>query len=324
MRATSLSLIAALASVLSLAPELAVAQTYPSRPIRLVVPFDPGGPTDILARGVGARMGEGLGATVAVENRSGASTIIGAEIVAKSAPDGYTLFLTTGTAVSINQHMFKKLPYSPDKDFTAVGYLGANPYGMFANPSVPASTFKDLLAYTKVNPGKLNVGMAGAGTPTHFAWQMLELASGARFTAVQYKGNNPALIDVLSGRIELMLSSPVLMLPHVKTGKLKALAVTSPARTPQLPDVPAMSEFYPGVEAETWFGIMAPAGTPRNIIVRINAQMQNYTADPASRDKMLGMGMLLNGGTPEQLAAYIKAETERWGTLIRKLGLTLE
>ena len=324
MRAISLSLITALAAELSLSAGQAGAQSYPSRPIRLVVPFDPGGPTDILARGVGARMGEGLGTTVAVENRGGASTIIAAEIVAKSAPDGYTLFLTTGTAVSINQHMFKKLPYNPEKDFAAVGYLGANPYGMFANPSVPASTFKDLLAYAKANPGKLNVGMAGAGTPTHFALQMLELASGTRFTAVQYKGNNPALIDVLSGRIELMLSSPVLMLPHVKTGKLKALAVTSPARTPQLPDVPAMSEFYPGVEAETWFGIMAPVGTPRDIIVRINAQMQTYTADPASRDKMLGMGMVLQGGTPEQLAAYIKSEIERWGTLIRKLGLTIE
>ena len=324
MRTTSLSLIAALASALLLTAGQSDAQSYPSKPIRLVVPFDPGGPTDTLARGSGARIGEGLGTTVLVENRGGASTIIGAEIVAKSAPDGYTLFLTTGTAVSINQHMFKKLPYNPEKDFAAVGMLGANPYGLFANPSIPANTFKDLLAFAKANPGKLNVGLPGAGTPTHFALQMLELASGTRFTAVQYKGNTPALTDVLSGRIELMLSSPLLMLPHVKAAKLKALAVTSPARTPQLPDAPAMNEFYPSVEAQTWFGIMAPAGTSRDIIGRINAEMQKYITDTATRDKMLGMGMVLQGGTPEQLAAYIKTETERWGTLIRKLGLTLE
>ncbi|MSQ73967.1 MAG: tripartite tricarboxylate transporter substrate binding protein [Betaproteobacteria bacterium] len=318
------SLITALAAALSLATAPASAQSYPSKAIKLIVPYEAGGGADNVARGAAQRMADGLGGTIVIENRPGAGTILAAELVAKAAPDSYTLFLTTGTAVSINQHMFKKLPYNPEKDFVAVGMIGASPYGMFAHSSVPANTFKDLLAYAKANPGKLNVALGGAGTPTHFALQMLELASDTRFTAVQYKGNASSLADTLGGRTELIMGVPPLMLPHVKSGKLKALAITSPVRFPQLPDVPAIAEFFPGFEAQTWYGVMAPTGTARDIIDRHNAEIQKYTKDPAIRDKWLAQGTVMQGGTPEQLTGYIKSETERWGVLMKRLGLTLE
>ncbi len=303
---------------------LAQAQAWPARPIRLIIPFDAGGPTDTVGRGVAAKIGEGLNATVLVENRGGAATMIGAELVAKSAPDGYTLLLTTGTAVSINQHMYKTLPYNPEKDFTAVGRLASNPYAMFAHQSAPFSTLKDMLAHARANPDKLNVALPGAGTPTHFALQLLENASGARFTAVQYKGNAPALNDLLGGRIEMMLSAPLIMFPHVKSGKLKVLAVASPQRFPQWPDTPAIAEMYPGFEAQTWFGIVAPAGTPRDAVMRINAEMQKFVKDGPTREKLGALGMVLDGGTPEQMAAFIKEESDRWGRIIRQMGLKLE
>ena len=324
MKAIQASWLAALGVAWCVAGGQAGAQSWPARPVKLIVPYEAGGGTDNVARGLIQRMAEGTGGTFVIENRPGAGTIIAAEIVSKAAPDGYTLFLTTGTAVSINQHMFKKLPYNPERDFVPVGMIGASPYGLFAHPSVPANTFKDLLAYAKANPGKLNVALGGAGTPTHFALQMLELASDTKFTAVQYKGNASSLQDTLGGRTELIMGVPPLILPHVKSGKLKALAITSPARFPTLPDVPAMAELFPGFEAQTWYGIVAPTGTPRDIINRLNNEIQAYTKDPAVREKWLAQGTVMQSGPPEQMAAYIKTESERWGVLIKRLGLSLE
>lgn len=309
---------------LSLHACLLHAQAWPSRPIRLIVPFEAGGPTDILARGVSAKIGEGLGTTVVAENRAGAATLIAAELVAKAAPDGYTLLLTTATAVSINPHMYKKLSYNPDKDFVPVGKLASIPYGVFAHASVPFSNLADMLAYARVNPGKLNVALSGAGAPPHLALQMLENSSGARFTAVQYKGNAPALTDLLGGRIEMMLSAPLIMFPHVKSGKLKVVAVTSQQRFAQWPDTPALAEIYPGFEAQTWFGIMAPGGTSRDIVMRLNAEMQKFVKDAPTRERLAAQAMVVEGGTPEQLAAFIKEESDRWGKIIRQMGLTLE
>ncbi len=315
-----------LAGVLALCLQagLLQAQAWPAKPVRLIVPFDAGGPTDILARGAGAKIGEGLGVTVLVENRGGAATIVGAEMVAKSAPDGYTLLLTTGTAVSINQHLYKTLPYNPEKDFAAVGRLASTPYVMFARAGMPFNTMADMFAYAKANPGKLNVALPGAGTPTHLALQMLENASGTQFTAVQYKGNAPALNDLLGERIEMMLSSPLIMFAHVKSGKLKAIATAAPRRMPQFPDAPAFAEIFPGFEAQTWFGIVAPVGTPREPITRINAEMQKFVKDQGTRDKLGALGMFLDGGTPEQMATYIREESDRWGKVIRQMGLKLE
>lgn len=319
-----LALCAGLGTLLAAGSTAILAQAWPARPVKFVVPYEAGGGTDNVARGLVQRLTETIGGTFVIENRPGAGTILGAETVAKSPADGYTLFFTTGTAVTINQHMYRKLPYNPEKDFTPVAMIGASPYGLFAHPAVPANSLRELLAFARANPGKLNVALGGAGTPTHFALQMLELASDTRFTAVQYKGNASSLQDTLGGRVELIMGVPPLILPHVKSGKLKALAITSPQRFPQLPDVPAIAELYPGFEAQTWYGIVAPTGTARDIVERLNAEIQKYTRDPAVREKWLAQGTVLQSGPPEQMAAYIKAESERWGVLIRKLGLSLE
>jgi tripartite-type tricarboxylate transporter receptor subunit TctC len=300
------------------------AQTYPAKPIRLVVPYDPGGPTDTLARAASQKAAEGLGGSIVLDFKPGASTMIGADIVAKSAPDGYTLLLTTAAAVAVNQHLFSKLAYNPEKDLTGVVRLATNPYGIFANPSVPANSLKELLAYAKANPGKLNVGLPGENTPTHFALKQLEFASGTQFTAVQYKGNAQALTDVLGGRIELMLSSPVIMLPHVKSGKLKVLVMTAAKRVPYLPDTPVVAETYPGFEAATWFGVVAPAGTPRPILTRLNTEFNKLMTDTAARERLQGLGMILDGGTVDEMNAYIKRETETWGALIKRMGIKPE
>ena len=300
------------------------AQAYPNKPIRLVVPYDAGGPTDTLARAAAQKASEGLPGSVVLDFKPGASTIIGADIVAKSAPDGYTLLLTTAAAVAVNQHLFKQLPYNPEKDLTGVIKLATNPYGIFAHPSVPASSLKELLAYAKANPGKLNVGLPGENTPTHFALKQLEFASGTQFTAVQYKGNSQALTDVLGNRIELMLSSPVIMLPHVKTGKLKVIAMTAAKRVPYLPDVPAISETYPGFEAATWFGVVAPTGTPRSILTALNSSMNKLMSDKAASERLESFGMIMEGGSVDDMNAYIKRETESWGALIKRLGIKPE
>ncbi len=300
------------------------APRYPSKAIRFVVAYAAGGPADLLARSAAQRMSEELGGNILIDNRPGTGTIVGAEIVAKADPDGYTLFQTTAAAVSVNQHMYKKLPYNPEKDFAAVGMIGASPYGLFAHPAVPAASLKDLLTYAKANPGKLNVGIGGVGTPPHFALQMLELASGTSMTAVQYKGTAPGVSDLLEGRIQLMMTGPIAMMAHVKTGKLKALAVTSKTRFSQLPDVPAVAEVLPDYEAQSWYAIVAPAATPREVVARLNGALQKYTQSPAERQKMLAQGVVLESGSPEQLAAHIRSESERWSALIKKLGLTAE
>lgn len=297
---------------------------YPAKSIRFVVAYAAGGPADLLARSAAQKMAEELGGNIIIDNRPGTGTIAGAEIVAKSEADGYTLFQTTASAVSVNQHLYRKLPYSPEKDFAPVGMIGASPYGLFAFPGVPANSLKELLAYAKANPGKLNVGIGGVGTPPHFALQMLELASGTSMTAVQYKGTAPGVSDLLDGRIQLMMTGPISMLAHVKTGKLKALAVTSKTRFSQMPDVPAVAEVLADYEAQSWYAIVVPSATPRDPINRLNAALQKYTQSPAERQKMLAQGVVLEGGSPEQLGAYIKAESERWSALIRKLGLTAE
>ncbi len=319
----TLSVLLALGLALS-AAGFSFAQSYPSKPVRLIVPYAAGGASDVLARTIAQKITEGLGQQLAVENRPGASSIIAAEAVAKSAPDGYTLFFSTGTALNINQHLFSKLPYNPEKDFVPVGKIAVLPYVLVAHPAVPANSFKELIAYAKANPGKLNFGAPGKGTPPHLAIKILEQVSGAAFESVQYKGNAPASIDLLAGRIHLLFDGLVVPEPHIKSGKLKALAVASLKRFPSLPDVSAIAESYPGFEASTWYCIMAPAGTSKDIVNRINTEIQKYTNDPTNKERMLAQGAILEGGTPEQLAAYLKSETERWGTVIKKAGIKLD
>lgn len=300
------------------------AQAYPAKPVRLVVPYAAGGFSDVLARALAQKMTEGLGQQVVVENRPGASTIIGADAVAKSPPDGYTLFFSTGTALNINQHLFSKLPYNPEKDFVPVGKVAVLPYVLLAHPAVPANSFKDLMAYAKANPGKLNFATPGNGTAPHLAIKILEQAAGVSFESIHYKGNAPATVDLLAGQVHLLFDGLVVPEPHIKSGKLKALAVASLKRFPSQPNIPAIAESYPGFDASTWYCVMAPAGTSKEIVSRINAEIQKYLNDPGNKERMLAQGAILEGGTPEQLAAYLKSETERWGTVIKKAGIKLD
>ncbi|MBI2320271.1 MAG: tripartite tricarboxylate transporter substrate binding protein, partial [Betaproteobacteria bacterium] len=247
--------IAALAclSLLALFP-VAGWSVYPESPIRLVVPYTPAGPTDIMARALAQKMSEGLGQQVVVDNRPGASTIIGAEAVAKAAPDGYTLLFATITTLSLNPVLVSKLPYNPQRDFIPVGRLAEMPYVLLVHPSMPNS-FADFIAYAKTNPGKLDLGTPGKNTSPHLAGMLLEQSFGVSFESIHYKGGAAVILDLVAGRIQTYFTTTLTAQPHIKSGKLKALAVTSPKRLPTLPDVPPIAEFYPGFAVSLWMGI---------------------------------------------------------------------
>jgi tripartite-type tricarboxylate transporter receptor subunit TctC len=302
----------------------AVAQAYPSKPIRLIVATAPGGPSDTLARTLAQRLQEKRGWAAVVENRPGANSIIGAEAVAKAAPDGYTLLVTTGTAITINQHLFKNLPYNPATDFVPVGKLGMSYFVMYAKNELPFNNARDFVAYAKANPAKLAIGINGTATPPHFAVKNLEFAAGTTFNIIPYKGAAPAFNDLVGGQVDLVLESPSLGLSHVKSGRVKAVAATGPKPFPALPDVRPLADIFPGFEGLSWFGVMAPAGTPRDIVVRLNREIQDYVADPATQEKIAALNFSLDSGPPEQMAEYIRTETAKWGELIRKTGITVE
>ena len=296
---------------------------YPEKPIRLIVPYVPAGPTDIMARSVAQKMSDGLGQQVMVDNRPGASTIIGSDAVAKAAPDGYTLLFATVTSLSLNPLLFSKLPYNPEKDFIPVGRLAVMPYVLLVHPSMPSS-FSDFIAYAKANPGKLDLGTPGKNTSPHLAGVMLEQSFGVNFESIHYKGGAPVFIDLLAGRIQTYFATLLTAQPHIKSGKLKALAVTSLKRLPTLPDVPSIAEFFPGVEVTLWFCIVAPTGTSQEIVARLNAEMQKYINGPDNVERMFAQGVLLEGGTPEELGSYISEETQRWANVLKKAGLKPE
>ena len=299
------------------------AQQYPERPVKLVVPYAPGGFSDALGRTVAQWLSQNLGQPFVVDNKPGAATIIGVNAAAKSPADGYTLLLATG-ALTINPHLFSKLPYDAERDFAPIGRVAELPYVLVANPSLPVRTFNELIAYAKANPGTLNFGTPGNGTAPHLAMKLLEEAAGISVRGVHYKGNGPALNDVLAGQIHLLFDGLQQPQPFIDNGKLKLLAVASLKRMPGYPDVPAISESYPGFEASTWYQLLAHAGTPAPIIARLNEQIQKFVNDPATRDKLLAQGAILGGGTPAQLAEYSKAETRRWGALISKTGIKVD
>jgi tripartite-type tricarboxylate transporter receptor subunit TctC len=299
------------------------AQQYPERPVKLVVPYAPGGFSDALGRSLAQWFTQNLGQPFVVENKPGAATIIGVDAAAKSPADGYTLLLATG-ALTINPHLFSKLPYDAERDFAPIGRVAELPYVLVANASLPVRTFKESIAYAKANPGTLNFGTPGNGTAPHLAMKLLEEAVGISVRGVHYKGNGPALNDLLAGQIHLLFDGLQQPQPFIQNGKLKLLAVASLKRLPGYPDVPAISESYSGFEASTWYQLLAPAGTPAPVIARLNEQIQKFVNDPATRDKLLAQGAILGGGTPAQLAEYSKAETRRWGALISKTGIKLD
>src|SRR4030095_5020494 len=277
--------------VLALVSPLACAQTYPTKPIRLVVPFPPGGATDILARDVAQKLSDAWGQSFVVDNRPGAGGNIGSELVAKAAPDGYTLEMGTVGTHAINASLYAKMPYDHVKDFVPVILVAGVPNVLVVNPSVPVNSVAELIAYAKANPGKLNFASSGNGTSIHLSGELFKVMAGVQITHVPYKGSAPALQDLLGGQVQLMFDNLPPSLPQIKAGKLKALAVTSTTRAAALPDVPTMAESgLPGFEASSWFGVLAPAGTPPAIVAKLNAEIGKWLASPEAKEKLAKQG----------------------------------
>jgi tripartite-type tricarboxylate transporter receptor subunit TctC len=297
---------------------------YPDKPNRLIVPFPPGGPSDVLARVIGQKLNAALGQPVLVENKPGAGTNLAAEFVAKSAADGYTLFLMMVGTQAINEAMYPKLGYSTVRDFTPVTLVAASSLILVAHPSVPIKNFRDLVALAKANPGKLNFGSSGSGTPLHLAGELLNKRAGIKLVHVPYKGAAPALNDVLGGQIELAMVGTPSALPHIKSGRLTAIGLTSLERAAIAPDVATIAESLPGYEVELVYAIVAPTGTPRSAITRLNTEITRALQGPETRERLLGQGFEVRSSTPEQLADYIRSEIAKWAPIVKESGVKPE
>jgi len=317
-------LIAALAA-LSATPAPAQAPAYPTKPVRIVVPFPAGGTTDILARAIAQKLSESLGQAFIVDNRPGAGGNIGAELVAKSAPDGYTLLMGTVGTHAINASLYPKMPFNHVKDFQPVLLVAGVPNVLAVYPAVPANSVQELIAYAQANPGKLNFASSGAGTSIHLSGELFKTQTNAQMQHIPYKGSAPALQDLVGGQVQLMFDNLPSSLPLIKAGKLRALAVTSAARSPALPDVPTVAESgLPGFEASSWFGLLAPAGTPAGVVARLNSEGNKWLASPEARDKLATQGANAAGGTPDDFTRHIAAETAKWAKVVKESGAKVE
>jgi len=314
------SRLAALA-LAALVPAMAAAQSWPSRPVRMIVPFPAGGATDVVARLLGQKLGEAWGQQVVIENRSGAGGNIGGEAAAHSPADGYTLFMTSGSIVTANPYMYKSLPYDPVNDFVAITNVASGPQVVIVNPDGPFKTLKDLLAYAKANPGKVTFGSAGIGTQTHLAGENFAYSAGVDMTHVPYKGEAYAITDVMGGQISTAVINLSAAINFIKQGKLRALAVTSKERNPQLPDVPAAAETIPGFENAGWFGLLAPTGTPREIVDKVYRDSAKILASDEFRARLEKLAMVPVGNSPADFAAAIRQESEHWAKIIRERKL---
>ena len=311
---------------LALAPALATshaqAQAFPSKPMRIVVPFAPGGATDVLARMFGGEMQKNWGQTVVIENKPGAGGNIGAEAGAKSAPDGYTLTLVAHGFMSVNPHVYKSLGYDSVRDFAPVTQLVDAPLLLVVNPNVPIRSVREFVDYAKANPGKLVIGNGGSGTAQHLAGELLTSMAGIQALHVPYKGSAPATTDLLGGQTQAQLDNMVTFVSHVKSGKLRPLGVSSAKRVALFPEVPTIAEAgVPGYESGTWYGMAAPAGTPAEIVGRINAELVRIMKLPEVAQKLGDMGLVPIGNTPEQFGTFIRAQRELAGRLVKQAGL---
>ena len=309
----------------TLAACAAIAQSsFPSKPIRIIVGTPPGGANDTVARILASRM-DGLGQTVIVENRPGASQMIAAEMVAKAPADGTMLLIASQTILAVVPIINKVTSFDPLKDFAAVALVGSTPLVLVVNPAVLANSVKELIAIGKARPGELNFGSGGVGTTPHMAGELFAMMSGIKMTNISYKGEQPALTDMLGGQLPMMFSNVAAAMQHVKSGKLRGLAVTSAARIDAAPGLPTVAEAgLPGYETETWLGLIAPSATPRDIVARINAEVLRVMALPDVRDKLLAQGLTLSRSTPDQFAAHIRSEHAKWSKLIKEAGIKAE
>jgi tripartite-type tricarboxylate transporter receptor subunit TctC len=302
----------------------ALAQTYPNRPVRLIVPFAPGGASDAIARIISPKLQERLGQPVVVENKGGAGATIGADAVAKAQPDGYTLLYGTPGVQTTNPFLMKKLPYDAANDFAPIVSLVVVPNVLVVHPSVPAKSVKELIGLAKAKPGTLNFSSSGVGASSHLAGELFKSMAGVQITHIAYKGSGPAMQDLLAGNVQMAIDSVSVVLPHIKAGTLRALAVSVPEKSPVLPDLPTIAETLPGFDAAAFNYITAPARTPRPIIERLNKEINAVIAMPEIRDRLLSFGVTTVGGTPEQLDARIKSETAKWKKVIEAAGVRPE
>jgi tripartite-type tricarboxylate transporter receptor subunit TctC len=300
------------------------AQSWPARPVKMVVPFAAGGATDVVARMLAERLADAWGQSVVVDNRTGAGGNIGADVVAKAAPDGYTLLLTSGAIVTASQYLYKSMPFDPAKDLVAITNVAAGPQLIVVAPTVQARDLRELIAYAKANPGKINYGSAGIGAQTHLAAENLAYAAGIELTHVPYKGESAALLDVMGGHVQLATANFAAAVALVKDGKVRALAVTSKDRNPQLPDVPPVADVLPGFESQGWFGLMAPAGTPREVIEKVQRDSAKIILTEEFRARLAQLGMEPVGNTPTEFAASIREQSARWAKVIKERGIKVE
>ena len=316
-----------LLSVLNLMalPAQAQAQTpYPTKPVRIVVGFSAGGSTDVLARILAKDMTEDLGQSFVVENKPGAGSNIAAELVVRAAPDGYTLFMMAVTN-AINQTLYSNLKFDVIKDFSPIGLAAKVPNMLVINPKVPVNSVQELIAYAKKNPGALNFASSGAGTSIHMTGELFKLTTKLDIPHIPYKGSTPALTDLMGGQVQMMFDNMSTAWPLVQAGKLRALAITSPKRSPAAPDVPTMQESgFPGFDVSSWFGLAAPAGTPKEIIAKLNVAMNKVLAKPEVQKRLDDLGATNGTGSVEQFEQFVKSQTESWGVVVKSAGAKAE
>ena len=307
-----------------LAAPTAWTQSYPSRPIRLLVPFPAGGATDILARALSQKLGEKIGQTVVVENRPGAGGTIGSDAAAKAAPDGYTLLLATSSTHAIGPTLNPRIPYNAETDFTPISQVATSPNVVLVPLSSPAKTMREFIEHARRHPGQLNYASSGNGTIIHLSTEYFKTESGTFIVHIPYRGSALAIPDLMSGKIDLLFDSLVTGLPHVRDGKLRALGVTSLRRTALAPDLPAVAEVVPGYESTTWFGLYGPRGLPADVTTRVNQAANSALADADVKERFARLGAEPAGGTPQAFAAMVRADTAKWKKIIQDRKITLE
>ena len=312
----------ALASLAALASGPAFAQGYPSRPISLIVPWAPGGSTDILARIVALHLHQSMGQPVIIENRTGGAGNIGTSAVARAAPDGYTLLFNTMSVHTMNHALFASMPFDGVKDFSPITLLAYVTNTMVVHPSVPANTVPEFIAYAKANPGKIAYASSGPGSTNHLCAAMLEKMAGIEMLHVPYRGGAPAVADTVSGQVQMFFTAGTQSLPHVQAGKLKLLAVTEAKRSPYLPDVPTVAETVPGYEMTVWYGAFGPPGMPKEIVTKLNSEIARALFLPEVKHRMDDIAVEVASSTPEELGERMRKDAEKWGGIIRSIGIT--
>jgi tripartite-type tricarboxylate transporter receptor subunit TctC len=320
----SIALAAGIVALVSAAP-MATAADYPTKPITLMIGFAPGGPSDVMARILTRKMEEILKQPLVIENRAGAGGSIAGAAVARAAPDGYTVLLATGSLLAINVSLYKNLGYDPEKDFEPISLIGTQTNVLYLHPSLPAKSFGELIAHAKANPGKLSFGSGGNGTPAHLAGELLKIEAKIDITHVPFRGTGPTLQSVIGGHVPMAFNPPSPLLPHIQSGAIRPVAITTLKRTAVLPDIPTIAESgFPGFEATTWHAFVAPAGTPKDVIAALHSAISATVNDPAVRKALTDLGIDVVGGTPEELRAYLKSEIPKWAEVVKASGAKVD